>query len=156
VKNIDKYQQGIAMMVTKVDNQYVKSGRSFNLVPDEKVIGAIGDFLEEVKQGLVEWLNSESISDKEIFFCANAITFLNTLLIKDGENYARIGLFRRPDEPGPLSNITLLQEGKEHIDSILNKNLAFTKKDNINFGYTISDNSKHAINGLVGGINDKI
>ncbi|XP_047735425.1 uncharacterized protein LOC108672709 [Hyalella azteca] len=156
IKDIDKYRNSIAMMVTKVDNTYIKASTSLSLVPDEDVIGAIGNFLEEVKQGLLERLGVVGDPDERKKFYAQALKFVSTLLIKDGEHYSRIGIFRRPDEPGPLSNITLLQEGKEHVEKILNEVLAFTASNAGDFGYTISDSSKVAINALVERINDNI
>jgi hypothetical protein len=114
IKDVDKYQRSIAIVVTKVDNMLIKIGRSYQLVPDETVIGAIGYFLEGVKQLLRE--RQKCISGEEKKFCTQALKFLNVLLSKNGEHYSRIGIFRRPYEPGPLSNISLLQEGKKRIE----------------------------------------
>ncbi|XP_018020421.2 uncharacterized protein LOC108676795, partial [Hyalella azteca] len=157
IQDIDRYRRSIAIMVTKVDNIYNKVGRNnFHLVSDGDVIKAIGSFLEEVQQELVERLGGVGVPDEQKIFYTQALKFVNTLLIKDGEQFLRIGIFRRPDEPGPLSNITLLQEGKRHIERIVNENLGFTATHDDDFGYTISDTSKVAVGALAVGINDNV
>ncbi|MEW9824903.1 MAG: hypothetical protein AB2992_07200 (plasmid) [Candidatus Symbiodolus clandestinus] len=156
IKNIRKFQNSIAIAITKVDNQTVKRGKVFSLVPDEKIIETIAGFLQEVKQGLEDKLKITDIANEEKIFCSNAIKLVNVLRTKNNKNYTRIGIFRRPDELGPLSNITLLQQGKKHIEKILYEELKFTKKSNNDFGYTISEKSKNDINILVEKINDKV
>ncbi|XP_018011522.1 uncharacterized protein LOC108668780 [Hyalella azteca] len=156
INDIDKFRHSIAIMVTKVDNMLIKVGSDYSLVPDEVVIGTIGDFLEEVKQGLVERLGGVSVHDERKKFYVQALKFVNTLLIKDGEQFLRIGMFRRPDGPGPLSNITLLQQGKEHVGKIVNENLVFVTTSAGDFGYTISDTSKVDIGELIEGINNNV
>lgn len=156
IKNIRKFRNSIAIAITKVDNQTVKRGKVFSLVPDEKIIETIAGFLQEVKQGLEDKLKIAAIANEEKIFCNNAIKLVNVLRTKNNKNYTRIGIFRRPDELGPLSNITLLQQGKKHIEKILYEELKFTKKSNNDFGYTISEKSKNDINILVEKINDKV
>ncbi|CAK6587165.1 MAG: hypothetical protein IRF12RH_07155 [Rickettsia helvetica] len=156
VKDIDKFQCSIAIVATKVNNQYIKQGKSFTLVEDSKVIGAIADFLQEVKQDLGERVKLPDIFIEEQKFYNNSIKFIDVLLAKEDDYYTKIGIFRRPDEPGPLSNITLLQEGKEHIERILYEKLNFTAKLDEDFGYTISDTSKNSIHDLVDEINQNI
>ncbi|WP_266264388.1 hypothetical protein [Rickettsia hoogstraalii] len=146
----------IAIVATKIDNQYVKQGKDFILVADDKVIGTIADFLQEVKQDLGERVKLPNISTKEQNFYDSAIKFIDVLLVKEDDCFTKIGIFRRPDEPGPLSNITLLQVGKEHIEKILYQQLNFTIKDDDDFGYTISEKSKLDINDLVEEINKNI
>ncbi|GIY18033.1 uncharacterized protein CEXT_427221 [Caerostris extrusa] len=60
---------------------------------------------------------------KQRRFYESAVKFLGVLLEKDNENYKKIGIFRRPDEPGPLSNITMLQQGKKFVENIVYENL---------------------------------
>lgn len=78
------------------------------------------------------------------------------LLTKDGENYTRIAIFRRPNKLGPLRNIPLLHKGKGHIENILHKKLNFTEKDHEDFAYTISEKSKNDVNSLVEKINENV
>lgn len=156
VKDIDKFKSSIAIIITKVDNQYVKQGKSLTLVDDDKVIGAIADFIMEVKCGLEEELNlSKTLTEKQKFH-NSAIKFIDILLEKKDNHYSKIGIFRRPDEPGLLSNITLLQEAKFYVKGMINNKISFTKKDNNNFGYTLSEKSKNDINDLVEEINKSL
>ncbi|GIX69192.1 uncharacterized protein CEXT_636881 [Caerostris extrusa] len=110
VKNIDKFRNSIALVATKVDNQYVKQGGNFILVDTCKIIDAIGDFLLEVKNDLK---TKSNINETEALFCKKAVKFMEVLLAQDAEQYTRIGIFRRPDEAGALSEITLLKEEKK-------------------------------------------
>ncbi|GBN84605.1 hypothetical protein AVEN_232252-1 [Araneus ventricosus] len=156
VKDIEKFKNSIAVVATKVDNQYIKQGKNFILVEDDKVIAAIADFLQEAKQYLEDSSKRGNLSEKKNRFYENAIKFVEVLLEKEGENYPKIGIFRRPDEPGPVSNITLLQKGKQGIERILYGELNFTSKNNEDFGYTVSEQTKNDINEIVEEINKNL
>jgi hypothetical protein len=124
-----------------VHHDYVKKGENFNLVDDKTVIKAIADFLSEVKQVLKEQVtgySSTGISSRERNTYEKAIKFINILLLKKTGNnkqdyYPRICIFRRPDKPGALSNMTLLQAGKHRVEK-MHQQLEFTRKYNIDFG----------------------
>ncbi|XP_018022899.1 uncharacterized protein LOC108678914 [Hyalella azteca] len=156
ISDIDKYRRSIAIIVTKIDPNYEEVNGIHNLDSDDLVIRAIGHFLEEVKQWLRERLADASVSRQDKKFCEQAMKFVDILLIMKDGHYSRIGIFRRPNKPGPLSSNTLLQEGKDHIEKIVNENLAFTATSDSDFGYTISDTSKVAVDALAEGINDKV
>ncbi|GIX72578.1 uncharacterized protein CEXT_200981 [Caerostris extrusa] len=115
----------IALVATKVDNQYIKQGGNFILVDTCKIIDAIGDFLLEVKDDLKTKSNNNEV---EALFCKNAVKFIEVLLAQDAEQYTRIGIFRRPDEPGALGEIALLKEEKNHILRMIHEKLSFTEK----------------------------
>ncbi|GBN01100.1 hypothetical protein AVEN_198811-1 [Araneus ventricosus] len=153
IRDIDKFESSFAMIVTKVDNQYIRKGNSFVLVEDAKVLDAIVDFLLEVQCYLDERTDLPEISDKERKLLENSSRFISKLLIKDSKQYSRIGIFRRPDQAGPLSNITLLQQGKEHVENILHEKLKFTEKADDDFGHTISERSKNNIKDLMEEVN---
>ncbi|GFY49028.1 uncharacterized protein TNIN_391941 [Trichonephila inaurata madagascariensis] len=155
VRDIDKFKDSIAIIATKVDNQYVKQGKNFVLVDDDKVIATIADFLQEVKQYLEQTMIDSSTSEGEQKFYDNAIKFINAMLGKDGESAAKIGIFRRPDEPGPLSEITLFEE-KVTSRKVLYEKLNFIEKNKNDFGYTVSQKSKNDITDLVEEINKKL
>ncbi|GIY00530.1 uncharacterized protein CEXT_769441 [Caerostris extrusa] len=156
VKDIDKFKTSIALVATKVDNRYVKRGKSLVLVDDGKVIEGIAGFLQEAREYLVETSKNPQVSSKETKFYEKAMKFVDVLLIKKDIRYSKIGIFRRPDEPGPLSNITLLQEGKELVGNIIHEDLKFTEKDSNDFGYTISEKSKNDVHNLVEEINQNV
>ncbi|GBM60945.1 hypothetical protein AVEN_192397-1 [Araneus ventricosus] len=156
VKDIEKFKHSIAIVATKVDNQYIKKGKNFILVEDDKVIAAIAQFLQEAKQYLEDNLKSPNLSEKENKFYENAIKFVEVLLEKKGEKYPKIGLFRRPDQPGPVSDVALLQNGKQDIERIVYEKLNFTSKNNGDFGYTVSEKTKNDINEIVEEINKNL
>ncbi|GFS38774.1 uncharacterized protein NPIL_616951 [Nephila pilipes] len=156
IKDIDKFKNSIALVATKVDNQYIKQGKNFVLVADSKIIEAIADFLQEVRQYLEQTQKDLITSQKEQKFYDNAIKFINALLVKDDDRITKIGIFRRPEEPGPLSEIALLREGKTHVEKIIYEKLSFAEKNENDFGYTVSQKSKNDINDLVEEINKKI
>ncbi|GBN84786.1 hypothetical protein AVEN_6331-1 [Araneus ventricosus] len=156
VKDIDKFKDSIAMVATKVDNQYRKQGNDIVLVGDDIVIAAIAGFLQEAKQYLEDNSKRPNVSEKENRFYENAIKFVEVLLEKEGEKYTRIGIFRRPDMPGPVSDIPLLREGKKYIEKIVYEKLNFSTKNNEDFGYTVSEKTKNDINEIVEEINKNL
>ncbi|CAL1264629.1 unnamed protein product [Larinioides sclopetarius] len=151
IRNFEKFRNSTAIVVTKVDNLYVKQGNSFHLVDNDKIIAAVANFLIEIRQDLEGKLRDGFAKEKH--FYEAAVKFISILLTKDEEQYARIGIFRRPDQPGPLSEISLLQEGKAHIKRLINKKLTFSEKKYDVFGYTISEKCKLDIHYLVEEIN---
>ncbi|CAL1286293.1 unnamed protein product [Larinioides sclopetarius] len=156
VKDVEKFNNSIAIVATKVDNQYIKQGKDFVLVEDDKVIVAISHFLQESKQYLEASLKRASLSEREKRFYENAMKFVDILLEKEGETYSKIGVFRRPDMPGPVSDIPLLQKGKHDIERIVHQKLNFTAKNDEDFGYTVSDKTKIDINDIVEEINKNL
>lgn len=154
VKDIEKFQNSISIVVTKVDNTYVNKGKL--LVEDNTVVTTIANFFKEVKENLQESLKTANISIENKKFCHDAIKLIEILLVKEGDDYTNIGIFRRPDEPGRLSDIALLQYGKQRIKMIINAKLNFTTIVNTNFGYTISADSKNVIYDLVRIINKQV
>ncbi|XP_018014844.2 uncharacterized protein LOC108671781, partial [Hyalella azteca] len=156
ITDIDKYRRSIALMVTKIDPNYGKVNGILTSESDDLVIRAIGHFLDEVKKWLKEQLADAWVPGKEKPFYEQAMKFVDTLLIMDGDHYSRIGMFRRPNMLGHLSNIRYLEEGKEQVGRIVNENLAFTETSDGDFGYTISDTSKVAVGALAEVINDKV
>ncbi|GFS38772.1 uncharacterized protein NPIL_616941 [Nephila pilipes] len=156
IKDIDKFRNSITLVVTKVDAKYIKQGRNFVLVADDKVIEAIADFLQEAKQYLEQTKANSNSSEKEQQFYNNAINFINALLVKADDSATKIGIFRRPEEPGPLNEMELLREGKTHVEKILYEKLSFAEKNENDFGYTVSQKSKNDINDLAEEINKKL
>lgn len=156
LKDIEKFQNSIALIISKVDNHFIKQGKSYILVPDDKVVEAIGDFLQDIKQDLNGSLKQPDISIAEQKFYIKAIKLIDVFLVKKQNKYMKIGIFRRPDEGGPLSKIDLLQEGKVYVKNIINWQLNFTPKVNDDFGYTLSEKSKNDIHDLVEEINKNV
>lgn len=156
IKDVSKFKNSISIIATKVDNQYFKNGEKFELVSDSIIKKSIGNFLETIKKDMMEKSEASvaSIIDKE--FYKNAIQFIEALLVKNGDDYLNIGLFRRPDNTGPLSDMELLQKERKDAEKIVYENLKFSKKSDYDFGYSLSENSKNEINNLAKQINNKI
>lgn len=148
MKNIDKLKNSIALVVTKVDNNVICTGGNYKLITDEKVISSIAQFLVEFKEVVSE--NKVTLVDNALDpeFYINITKFIDALLEKDGDCYKRIGIFRRPDKPGPLSEIDLLKNEKITLEKIIHKNMIFSQKYDNDFGYSISDDSKNRVHDL--------
>ncbi|XP_065208956.1 uncharacterized protein LOC135837566 [Planococcus citri] len=123
VTNIEKYQDGIALIATKVQLPF-KS--------DDQIISAIAKFIETVKQNL-----QEQVDNPKAF---NMIKLLNILLQQDGNMYSKIAIFRTPETEGYLSHIPKVQENIAYLKTKLAK-LKFVEKTDKDFGYTIPKQS---------------
>lgn len=152
LKDVNKFKESISIVASKVENQYVKDGDQ--LVSDSTIKKSIADYLSEIKKGLEKKMKVNSELDQK--FCEDGIKFIDALLFKNGEDYAKIGLFRKPNRAGPLSDIELLKNQKKDIKKLIDENLKFTSKENHKFGYTLSENSKIEIDNLATEINSKI
>lgn len=145
VQNIEKFKDSIAMVVTKVDNSYIRTGRDFTLVDDAVIIKNIADFLLEVQQDLE---NREVTS-------YNSIALIKILRTQVGNEYSRIGIFRRPDDGGFLNENKVLEDERESFLKTL-ESLSFTCKVRSDFGFTISAESRNEVNDLINKVSDSI
>lgn len=141
IKNIDKFKDSIALIVTKVD-PYKKN----KIVPDEIIIRSIAQFLKGARDEL-------KTNQK---FNKNEIKFIDIFLAKEGEYYTKIGILKTPDDAGLLSNISLMQNCKKPIKKILHENLQFCVQDEVDFGFTISAASKNDVHTLEEKINENV
>ncbi|XP_065208852.1 uncharacterized protein LOC135837488 [Planococcus citri] len=124
VKNIEKYKDGIALVVTKV---------RFPKKTDENIISTIAAFIKKAKNELQ--LNSNSNVDN-----TDAIKLLDIVLQQDGNTYTKIAISRSPDEIGLLSEIPMAQENTEKLKDMLSK-MKFIEKNDSDFGYIIPKKS---------------
>ncbi|XP_014270209.1 uncharacterized protein [Halyomorpha halys] len=148
MKQIEKYKNSIALVVTKVENRYIDD----NLVPDEKVVKAIGYYLEQAKRDIDQQPEMVSPDSKE-----KVLSLLDVFLSKgEYEQYIRIGIFRKPNKAGLLSDIELMKEGIIPLQNLINKSIQYVEASDKDFGYTVSAKSKIHINGLVEEINKTI
>lgn len=154
IGDIEKFKNSIALVVSKVDNIYIKNGKM--LMPDSTVVKGIAGYLLKITTDFETDLRNPDISDKKRKLSEKAIKIINILLTQEGGKYTRIILFRRPNEAGPLSEIELLVEGKVIVHQMVSKNLQFTHTDPNDFGFTISDTSKLEIHKVENEINDQI
>lgn len=123
--DIEKYRNGIALMVVKVPSTEVQ------LDDDAKMIENIAVILQQIKD---DSLKLDSIRQTE--FMTNLI---DILLEKSGNNYSRIGIMRRVNEAESLLDMPQLQNEKATISKIVNENLAYIRVNNDDFVYHESD-----------------
>ncbi|CAH1406501.1 unnamed protein product [Nezara viridula] len=153
IKQMDKFKNSIALVVTKIENRYIGN----KLVSDEKVINTIGHYLEQAKRDIDEHPEMVNTAGKSSDSKEKVLSLLDIFLSK-GENgqYTRIGIFRKPNEAGSISDIELMKQGKISLENLTNKNIQFIKVTDNDFGYTISAKSKVHISGLTEEINKTI
>ncbi|XP_034249607.1 uncharacterized protein LOC117650350 [Thrips palmi] len=120
---------------------------SSTLIRDTEKFNAIGNFIQEVKGNLEEGQLESYFKNSTLK--RNAIKFLEGILFKKNKVYERIGIFKRPDVPGVVSNISLLQNCKKELEFIIHQNLVFRKKNDEDFGYTISAESENHAEELI-------
>lgn len=141
INDIDKFNSSLALVVTKVNSVFKH---------DNDVAKGVAKFLSKLLHSSA--LNNEA--DKE--FGIKATKVVNILLDKDGDTCSRIGIFRTPNEEGPLDKSEFLKEGREHIKYIIHDNSQFVERKSHSFGYTISKDSKLALLNMVDEFNNHI
>jgi hypothetical protein len=131
LKDMDKYQLSLALVVTKVELQMrFDQEDKPNMVPDAEMIEQIGQFIAVVKK--------ELIMKDQRFESTPQGKLLNIFLTQENEKYSKIGIMRRPIRPGPL-HIThhLLETEKGYIKKLIS-NLTYTPV-HYDFGWTFSE-----------------
>lgn len=147
IKNIDKFRDSIALVVSKVDNIHTE---------DSSIIEDIASCLEEFNKDFRNDLKRSDISVKKRKFIVNAMKIIKIFLTKENGEYSRIKLFRKPNAQGPLSENEILTDEKLAVQKLLSGNLRHTSIKHNDFGFTISDDSKLEIINLAAVINDQI
>ncbi|XKL65629.1 hypothetical protein PGB90_009049 [Kerria lacca] len=148
LKNIKKFENSVALVATKVENSYKKLGNKIVSVSDELLIEYIAEFLRITKD------NFNKIAGEELMEQGKQL--IDALLIKSEEGYKRIGLFRRPENVGPLSKMEVLQEERIRLKRIIEENLNYTNVNENDFGYSPSEKSKNDIHIIREQINNDI
>lgn len=136
IKNIEKYEAGIALVVTKVQKTFRKydNGTWYLDNDNSKALNAIVNFLLQLKIDLESQKNGTN-SQTEIESISKYIRFIDILLENDGKN--RIGILRMISESGPVKNMTSVQREISAINSIINQNLQFISKKNDDFNHNL-------------------
>ncbi|XP_065209467.1 uncharacterized protein LOC135837947 [Planococcus citri] len=135
VKNVEKLQGGICLIVTKV---------RFAKLKHNEHIQILVELIKEAKERLKK---REHSSDE--------IKLIDVLLLKQEGVYSRIGISRTPNQAGILSEIPVLRENKQYLKAIIDK-LSFVEKDNSDFGYFVPEQSLYDVSKLIKEINEKI
>ncbi|XP_031625107.1 uncharacterized protein LOC116341903 isoform X2 [Contarinia nasturtii] len=146
IKDINKYADGIALIVTKVENRFIMKSGQIQLVDDKAIIDTIAVFLQQVISDLKhqndEYLEKEEENNK-------MIEFIEIFLKRNNNCYDRIGIFRFPNQNGPIKDIEILQKERRCIKRIIHDHLSYVPKANGDFGYTVSDDTKNRIHNIL-------
>lgn len=167
IKNIDKFRDGIALVVTKVENRMRMVNGVPGLVDDETEISAIAHFLAQTKTELEAKRGAGDTPVAEQHSIDEKIKFIEILLTKDENQYKRISIIRLASEPGPVSTMPVLQGERKRTSAMIKDNLHYVSKENIDFGFTIADKSavrvlelmdemKSRLNAVATGMDDEI
>ncbi|XP_065209628.1 uncharacterized protein LOC135838037 [Planococcus citri] len=135
VKNVEKLQNGICLIVTMVP---------FPKLKDNELIQILVESIKEAKERLKK---KERSSDE--------IKLIDVLLLKQEGVYSRIGISRTPSQEGILSEIPVLRENKQNLTALIDK-LSFVEKDTSDFGYFVPELSLYDVSKLIKEINEKI
>lgn len=150
LKNITSYEDSIALIATKVNNVYVKVNKNLVLRSDAEMIKGIVAFLSEY----LDRLKSETESDFNIY--ARALVEILLKSADNGKTYEKIGIFRQPDEAGPLDQIELMVEGREKARDLIINRITYGVKNASEIGYTISEASRLKLIEFATGFNTEI
>lgn len=146
IKNIDKYHDSIAMVVTKVRGQYnSKIIDSHDWQTEQYAhIEGIATYLRTVLKALELKLKdrdyAHGYTTNEL---KNMKKFINILLTKQDGHYQRIGIFHEPQEPLPVKYMTIQQHEKTAIRKMIKKNLHFVISHADDFGYAVTKQTEN-------------
>lgn len=152
IKDIEKYCDAIALVVTNVPNKSMEGDDQ----DDGMEIESIAELVRQTKNDLVKRAQFETISSDEKQAIDRQILFLDILLTKNLNEYPKIGMLRSATHAGPLTEMPLIQREKSIISNIVNKNLRFVYKEDTDFGYVISAKSKGYVDDIVKVLNGKL
>ncbi|CAL1260783.1 unnamed protein product [Larinioides sclopetarius] len=156
VKDIEKYRNSLAIIAIGVGEENLKKGEDSQLIGDIQFENDIADFLLGMRQHINDKQKDPDISSQDKTFYENASQFINAVLEKDGENYTKIGIFRKSDELKSRSNPAVHKEWKNNIEKMLNDELNFTEKLDRDFRCSISENSEQNVNNLEEELNNAV
>lgn len=156
VKNIEKFSDGIGLVVTKVENVAKMSKGKMVFVNDDTTLAGIRMFLSRAKHDfeILNRNNSDSAMDRQNN--EGAIKLIEILLRNGTNGTPRIGLFRKPLETGSLNKMSTFGEERKSIKMMINQNLQYVPKDSNDFGFTLSAQSKLQANSLINEIGNRL
>lgn len=146
VLNIPKFKNSTLLVATNVVNTYKKG----KLVDDEAVIGSINFFLRKFREDLFESRVMAGENFKSKIKIDRYIEIVDIFLLP-----GKVTLSRSPDEEGKIIDDELIQNGKRNIYEAIKKT-DYSSVSEIDFGYTISEESKIDIHYLLDAINVKV
>lgn len=139
IRNVEKYRDAIAMVVTKVRGQYYsKKTDSYERHSEQSQIEWFTAYLKSVNKELEMRLQDRDVHGFTLEELENMRKFIDILLEKKDGRYQRIGIFQEPYEQVPVKYMTVQQHEKTTIKKIINENLRFVTANVDDFGYAVS------------------
>lgn len=145
IKDIDKFSNGIAVVVTKTRHEFQYVNGTNVWIDDQRQIKSVESYLRGVKsefeKKISDTFNSSSVrSLDDKLFLKQAIKFIGIMLQPE-----RIGIFRRVNQTGILANIPHFREQRTFLRKIVNENLKYVNKNDSDFSFTLSADTKNSI-----------
>jgi GTP-binding protein EngB required for normal cell division len=136
LQQIDKYDESIGLVVTKVENQWTTDDAGKVIYDSDEVeIQRIGEFFKTV---IIELQNREPTPTTD-----GQLKLLGLLTQMQDGVYRKIEIFRRPRNSGPIHGSAFFKNQKKKIGNLLKNELDYTDDVSVNdFGLTISSASK--------------
>lgn len=147
IKDISKFHDGIALVVTKVENTYEQSddGNFFLSNNNQLVLNGIADYLESKKE--IYRSRTENVEKHKMF-----VNLIDVLLEKKNSSFTRIAILRQPTGQGLLENFKATKNEINTIDKIVVNNLHYVQKTTDDFGFALSKSSKNNVDQIVNNI----
>lgn len=144
IGDIDKFSNGIAVVVTKVKHDFHDVNGTIVWTDDQRQIESVEYFLRVVKSEMEKRISMKGNSSARILedenFLKQAVKFIEIILQPE-----RIGIFRRVNQTGLLTNMPHFRAQRTNLRKIVNENLKYVDKDNSDFNLTLSGNTKTSI-----------
>lgn len=131
IKDIDRYRDSIALIVSKTPSVRVRGRKVFD-VPEESAINSAAGFIAGYRQVLTEKPDNEL-----------KIKLVDSFLSKSKEGaYNRIGIFFRPNDVGTFDKIPKMVESRKTILRVIHTNIGYTETQPNDFGYSLSERAE--------------
>ncbi|KAJ1530961.1 hypothetical protein ONE63_005797 [Megalurothrips usitatus] len=117
VRDLAKYNNSVSLVVTKIQVPTDDVDEDSISESAAAVRETVASFLRQVKETLVDL--ERTGSDPAAFY-PGADAMVSAILQQENDGaYSRIGVFWKPDEAGPLRNITLMQQSKPDLQNMI-------------------------------------
>ncbi|XP_031639742.1 uncharacterized protein LOC116351742 [Contarinia nasturtii] len=132
IENFGKYRNGIGLVITQVPDNTSSS--------EEQLIRSNVD---KIKSLMNKLKSDNAVKDKKLK------DFFSILLQQDREGrYSHIRIHRKVKQLGMLEDMKTPHLDKQSITKMI-KSLSFVKKDDDDFGYTLSDNTQKKVQKII-------
>ncbi|CAG7838317.1 unnamed protein product [Allacma fusca] len=135
-----KFLPAIALVASKVDSY----------TPDDTIVPDIAEFLETEKEGL------RSIFGQDRDKLQKVLALIDAFLVKNPSgDYERIGFFKQPTNVGDLNTDPAMKVRRESLKDIIDNRLQYVRKEQEDFGISVSDNARYYVRVIVEKLNSK-